>query len=430
MFFLIDIATVIVEMIFISIYLKGLFQNYEVKRLLILSAFVVVGIGSCVLSILPVNPFLRLGFYFVAIFMLAKVLFKIKWLTASFSAMLLCIIYIIVDIIGAGVIGLLGVPIDLLFEFTNYRILYIVFGKLIQAFCIYVVIKLSPWKKSQESLQEAIPLLFCQVFSVVIIYFMYLETFKYHEDVTIVLVLGCVGILYINIVIFLSIERIKKISEIKKQNELAEQLYQSKLDYFNQVKDDQEETRALWHDIQKYLNTMTELVQANDLSNAQECIEQVTELFTATGNVVDVGNTVVNAVLNHSVQKARRDAIDVNLDIRIRQEINISAADLSVIIGNTFDNAIEACSLLPKEQREITIQLIQKENILFYEISNQFDSMLYAPIKEKPFRGYGLKNVRRSVSKYNGVVNVDEKNEKYIVTIDLNIPVEARRVSA
>ena len=47
---------------------------------------------------------------------------------------------------------------------------------------------------------------------------------------------------------------------MRRQNELADLQYQLKVDYFNQIKEDQANTRALWHDIRKYLNTMNELI--------------------------------------------------------------------------------------------------------------------------------------------------------------------------
>jgi sensor histidine kinase regulating citrate/malate metabolism len=100
--------------------------------------------------------------------------------------------------------------------------------------------------------------------------------------------------------------KIKEVGEIRRQNELADLQYQLKVDYFNQIKEDQANTRALWHDIRKYLNTMNELMSRNDIDNARECITQVTDLFEGIGNVVDVGNTIISAVLNASIQKARR----------------------------------------------------------------------------------------------------------------------------
>jgi sensor histidine kinase YesM len=315
----------------------------------------------------------------------------------------------------SGILVLFGVPADALYDMTNERILFIAIAKLTQIFCIIFVVKLSQWRKSGESLLSAIPLLLCQVFSIFIGHSMYLGISEITQEMTLSFLVATIGLLYINIIIFLYVERIKKIDEIKRNNALAEQLYKSKLDYFEQVKQDQEQTRALWHDIQKYMNTMQELLRLGDPADARECIGHVSELFDNTGTIVDVGNTVVSAVLNHGVQKARRQNIDIEMDVRVPEELSVTAADLSVIIGNTFDNAIEAVTKLEEDTRSISLRLIQKNDLLFFEIANPVPPTA-VPKKKNAVQGYGLKNVRRCVDKYKGNLTIDSSGGMYKVT--------------
>ncbi len=110
--------------------------------------------------------------------------------------------------------------------------------------------------------------------------------------------------------------------------------------------------------------------------------------------------------------------------IRVRPDLNISAADLSVIIGNTFDNAIEACERIAGGKKYIEVSLIEKNMLLFYEITNSFDPA--APIvKDNPKRhGFGLKNVKRCIDKYRGNMAIEAGGTEYKVSIHINIPVE------
>lgn len=427
MYIAIEASTAIVETIILSIYLQGLYRTYVRQPLFTYTAYAVFCLMLAGLSISPIDPFLRLGIGFLTFFIMARLLFGAKWLSALFSAILLTAIYIIVDIVASGIFGAFGVPEETLLVYGNSRVLFIVLGELGHIFCVFLVIKLSKWRRAQDSLTNAIPLLLCQVFSIFICDVMFLGSLKTATEVTPSFVIGAVGILYINIVIFLYVERVKEVGEIKKQNELAEQQYNSKLEYFEQVKDDQEMTRALWHDIKKYLNTMNELMNQNEIEHAKECITQVTDLFGNIGNVVDVGNTVVSAVLNHSVQKARRLDIVTELDIRVQPDMNISSADLSVIMGNTFDNAIEACGRLTGDKRKISCQMVQKNRILFYEIKNPFVKE-DTPKADQKLHGFGLKNVKRSIDKYKGTMIIDSAGDEFKVTVHINIPVESAKV--
>jgi sensor histidine kinase regulating citrate/malate metabolism len=320
-----------------------------------------------------------------------------------------------------------GIGTDTLEVYGNNRVLYIVLAKLVQFFLIFFVVRLSRWRQSRDSLIESVPLLMCQVFSIFICYLMYLAVHNEATRLTWSFVIGAVGILYINIIIFLYVERVKEVSEMRRQNELADLQYQLKVDYFNQIKEDQADTRALWHDIKKYLNTMNELISRNDIDHARECITHVQDLFNGIGNVVDVGNTVISAVLNASIQKARRMNIETTLDIRVKPDLNISAADLSVIVGNTVDNAVEACAELEEGQKKISIQLIQKGALLYYEIKNPYkkqDPESDEEEKNPKLHGYGLKNVRRCIDRYKGTMNIHSSDTHFVVSIHMNIPAE------
>ena len=60
-----------------------------------------------------------------------------------------------------------------------------------------------------------------------------------------------------------------------------------------------------------------------------------------------------------------------------------SSTDLFIIIGNTLDNAIEACSQIDdKKERIVSVWLYQKNHLLLYEISNPYNEKA----QKKPVR--------------------------------------------
>lgn len=87
-------------------------------------------------------------------------------------------------------------------------------------------------------------------------------------------------------------------------------------------------------------------------------------------HVVDVDNRVISVTLNEHVQKATQEEIRLDLDIQILKELPISASDLYILLGNTLENAIEACCSLPNEKRKIALKLKLHYHILFYRIEN------------------------------------------------------------
>ena len=73
----------------------------------------------------------------------------------------------------------------------------------------------------------------------------------------------------------------------------------------------------------------------------------------------------MDALLNYYLRIAEKNNIKVKLDVTIPEVLTISSLSLSIIIGNTFDNAIEACCDLPAEQRIIHLQLRKQYRSLF-----------------------------------------------------------------
>jgi len=135
---------------------------------------------------------------------------------------------------------------------------------------------------------------------------------------------------------------------------------------------------------------------------------------------VDTENPTLNANLHHNISRAKANSISVSLDAHVPHELTISAVDLSVIIGNTFDNAIEDCAAPADAGARISVSLVQQNKMLFYEIAN---SCMHAPPKkEGNLHGYGIGNVRRYVDKYDGTMENRIADDQYRISIRLNCP--------
>lgn len=102
----------------------------------------------------------------------------------------------------------------------------------------------------------------------------------------------------------------------------------------------------------------------------------------------------------------------MDLDVDIPEKLNIQPFDLNIILGNLLDNAIEAVSKLERN-KVIKASIKLDRNILYINISNPFDgniiykkSNLKTTHKDKENHGFGLKSVKKAISKYNGIMNV------------------------
>ena len=135
--------------------------------------------------------------------------------------------------------------------------------------------------------------------------------------------------------------------------------------------------------------------------------------------VVDVDNRVVSIILNEYVLESKDADVKLELDVHVPHELFVSAADLYILIGNTMDNALDACAELPAEQRWISMKLRTHNDLLFYELQNPYDASHLDRVRGK-CHGFGLKNVRRCIEKYDESLDIDKENGLFRVTAHLN----------
>lgn len=94
--------------------------------------------------------------------------------------------------------------------------------------------------------------------------------------------------------------------------------------------------------------------------------------------------------------------------------------DAYILLGNTLDNAIDACSSIPVGDRFINIQLKRYHDILFYRVENPYSEEHTKRIRGK-MHGYGLKSVQKCVDKYQGDITVSKDHAVFTFSARLNL---------
>ena len=185
-------------------------------------------------------------------------------------------------------------------------------------------------------------------------------------------------------------------------------------EYYQKLRSKQDETRALWHDLNKYLKA------AKAENPDATALEQLEGMLQSATQIVDVGNNVLNVILNEYDQAARAAGTDLRMKVQVSPELPVAPADLYILIGNTMDNALEACNHLPQEQRIIDLTLRTHNGVLYYKLVNPCINHAKKTVLD-PSRGYGLANVRLCVQKYHGDVEATKENGFFIFSAHLNL---------
>lgn len=177
--------------------------------------------------------------------------------------------------------------------------------------------------------------------------------------------------------------------------------------------------RKLTHDFRAHLSTLDGMLmqQNRDINTIQTYIHSLQSKQNERILLVNTHHAALDALLNQKALVAKNRKIDIQFSVNDLSPIKIDMVDLTVVISNTLDNAIEACEKLPETDRQIYVQALLEEDELFYAVRNKslpvnmIANQLPVSTKENPsFHGYGLQNVHTTLEKYHTLYAMDYEN--------------------
>lgn len=160
--------------------------------------------------------------------------------------------------------------------------------------------------------------------------------------------------------------------------------------HYHEVDNMYQQIRGWRHDYRNHIQTMKAYAAAENWEALSHYLDLLDEDLTTVDTVVKTGNPMTDAILNSKISLAKSKNIQVIADAHISVKLTSSEIDLCCIIGNLFDNAIDACLKLPEEQRLIRIYMDMKNTQLYISFTNFTDR------KKTEKRGYSLSQYKGS----------------------------------
>lgn len=189
--------------------------------------------------------------------------------------------------------------------------------------------------------------------------------------------------------------------------------------------DSQKRVRGIYHDIKNHILIMRSYLTQNKYLDLDDYLQRLQEETQLAVPQVYTGQQAVDSMLHYKMGAVKND-ISIKIETNIPEKLSIDDLDITVILGNLLDNAIEACYELEEEKREIVLLLRMVKNQFFVLIENPFNGTIRwkqgRPVTSKKDtcnHGIGLQNVKRVVEKYNGIMEMSEKNNIFKVKIML-----------
>ena len=128
--------------------------------------------------------------------------------------------------------------------------------------------------------------------------------------------------------------------------------------------------RGWRHDYRNHIQTLKALAAKNDMVSIREYLDRLETDLKTVDTVIKTGNAMADAILNSKISLAKSRGISVQADAHIPVKLKMSELDLCCILGNLFDNAIEASLALPESERLIRVYMDMKGTQLYISFTN------------------------------------------------------------
>ena len=140
--------------------------------------------------------------------------------------------------------------------------------------------------------------------------------------------------------------------------------------HFLEVDNMYRKMRGWRHDYRNHIQVLKSYTDKGDLEAISEYLDNLEKDLYTVDTVIKTGNPMTDAILNSKIALANDRNIRVEVDANIPVLISISPVDLCTILGNLFDNAIEASEGLPEDRRVIRVYIDLKGNQLYISFLN------------------------------------------------------------
>lgn len=183
--------------------------------------------------------------------------------------------------------------------------------------------------------------------------------------------------------------------------------------------------REIKHDMRNNVRIMQGLIAKNDIEGLSRHFESIIGVYT-TADRIFTNIIPLNVLIANKYKSIIENDIHPMFSIEDLDTFNSNYTDLCSIIGNLFDNAIEACcKVVDTSQRYINFALCQRKDMLVIDMVNSTDG-IYLKTKNKFLsrkgglsHGIGLRIVERNVLKYNGHCVISAENNTFKIQIAL-----------
>lgn len=218
-------------------------------------------------------------------------------------------------------------------------------------------------------------------------------------------------------------------SQLARNLELETQRHYEDLEEMEYAKlqDRIEETRRIRHDLRHHIHTISYYLEEKEYGKLKDYLNTYRDSIPNGEMIHFCQHRTINNLVFYFASQARAQQIDFQAQLVIPEELNVKDQDISVLLGNLLENALDACMEQTSAKRRIIIKGKGDAHSLVFTIDNTCENEVQKDKKgeflttKSNGNGIGVTSARKIVERYNGVFSADKKGDMFCVSFLLNL---------
>lgn len=227
----------------------------------------------------------------------------------------------------------------------------------------------------------------------------------------------------INILVFYLYDRLQEQGAQEKEKSLLMQQNKHLHNQYQMIQTSQDEMKSIRHDWKNHINVMSVMLENKNYAGVDSYLKELKTNTNQTSLHSDTGNPILDSILNYKITEAERQGVSVQVDVNVPEAMDLNSYDFTSLLGNLFDNALEAIQKCQNE-KVITLKVNYSKGRLLLSMANPFDGNIRfngdlptTSKKNASLHGVGLQQIRRIINKYQGDLAISTKDQFFSIKL-------------
>ena len=403
--------------LFGNIWVKLSIKNYIFITGVIINAIIGIVVAIFFLNsvFLPIIGFFL--YFLLSLFYDSGFAYKLL-LSLAFSA-----INFVSELLTAMVfMNMLSIPMENIQDNISIYAYGVLTSNFIVLFIVYIIKYFNEKNKNTPDKNFNILMAFMPLQSIIICYIV--TEYSIQIDINYFSPLGLAAIFIsvsLIIVTMVLLNKQKKALSFKNAFELSQLRLKMQIDHYKEMYQEQQRVKTIRHEMNNNLIAISGMLKSGKIDEVINQINGINNYLNDTMNIVESGFPPIDAIMSSKIVKAKAFGIRVNYKIIIDAELYIDQFDISVIVANTLDNAIEGINRSTGEIKQIILNILKMNDYISIYVENHASGLIYDNYQtskpDKNDHGFGIPQINEIAKKYNGYISPVYDPEKKIFSM-------------